>query len=320
MSKILIVDDVPANIKILGELLKGKYEIFVAGNGIKAVQVAKTKHPDLILMDVMMPEMDGFAACNVLKNFEETAEIPIIFITAKTETEDIVKGFEAGGVDYITKPFNSAELDARVKTHLELKKSREELKKYAQQLEDLNQELSLKNTQLNQVMENLHLAAMTDPLTRLANRRYITEKAKEEITRFKRTGRNFAFILGDIDYFKKINDQYGHECGDYVLKFVAEIMRAGIREQDCLARWGGEEFLFLMPETDLEGSQTVAEKLRQKVQEAKIFYGENDLSVTMTFGVAVFDQSDGMDDSIKKADLALYTGKEKGRNCVVALA
>ncbi|MDA8441719.1 MAG: diguanylate cyclase [Peptococcaceae bacterium] len=316
MHTILIVDDVPANIKILGELLKGKYEILVANNGNKAVQIARSTLPDLILMDVIMPDIDGIAACNILKQHKETAEIPIIFITAKNETDDIVKGFEAGGVDYITKPFNPSELNARVKTHLELKMSREELKNYAQQLEDLNRKLGFTNSQLNSAMEKLHVAAMTDPLTGLANRRNITEKIKTEINRFKRTQRMFSFIIADIDFFKTINDAYGHECGDYVLKYIADLMQAEIREQDMLARWGGEEFLFFVPETDLEGAKTIAEKLRAKVERFPILYADNKISLTMTFGVAIFSPTEGMDASIRNADNALYKGKARGRNRV----
>jgi len=135
MKKILIVDEYPANIKVLGELLREKYEVLVATNGLKAVTLAREKAPDLILMDVMMPEMDGFSAASIIKKDKLTEEIPIIFITAKGETEDIVKGFEVGGQDYITKPFNPQELFARVNTHLELQQSKQALKDYAIELE-----------------------------------------------------------------------------------------------------------------------------------------------------------------------------------------
>ncbi len=197
MPKILIVDDIPANIKILGELLKGKYDILVAGNGSKAIKVAQMKLPDLILMDVIMPEMDGFTACKALKNFPETAEIPVIFITAKNETDDIVKGFEAGGVDYLTKPFNPAELDARVKTQIELKKSREKLKNYTQRLEELNQELSQRTTDLEYANNELrqaknHLLQTSGDLKRLLDN----------------AGQGFLYFNGDLH----CGNQYSAEC------------------------------------------------------------------------------------------------------------
>jgi diguanylate cyclase (GGDEF)-like protein len=319
MQKILIVDDVPANIKMLGELLREHYEIFVTNNGSKAVQIAEAILPDLILLDVVMPEMDGFSACTILKGISKTAEIPVIFITAKNESEDIVKGFEVGGIDYITKPFNPAEVNARVKTHIELRKTREELRNYTQRLESLNKELCLKNIQLNEAYDDLRVAAMTDPLTGLANRRHMIAKIEEEIVRFKRNKTIFSFILCDIDNFKAINDQYGHEQGDYILKVIAESMKSTIREQDIVSRWGGEEFLLLLTETDKEGASVAAEKLRSKIEALEIVCNEKRVKVTMTFGVAVFSQEDGIDSTIKKADDALYLGKGKGKNCVVSI-
>jgi len=175
MEKILIVDDLPFNIKILTKLLKD-HQILVADNGSQAIQLAKIHLPDLILLDIIMPDLDGFATCSILKNLAETANIPVIFITALNKTEDIIKGFEVGGVDYIIRPFNSYELYARIKTHLDLKKTREELNNYAQKLEELNKQLALKNIQLSEVMKNLQLNAMTDLLTGLPNRRHITQE------------------------------------------------------------------------------------------------------------------------------------------------
>lgn len=319
MQKILIVDDVPTNIKILRELLAGTYELFVATNGKKAVEIAEAKLPDLILMDVMMPEVDGITACGLLRNRAVTSEIPVIFITAKSDVDDMVKGFDAGGVDYVTKPFHPAELNARVRTHLELKRSREQLQRYGRQLEEVNKELEDRNEQLNDAIEKLHLAAMTDSLTGLRNRRYMTMKIEEEIVRYRRAQRVFSLILTDIDHFKNINDRYGHECGDRVLKHVSKILRSSIREQDYLARWGGEEFLFLLPETDGKGSLAVAEKLRLAIAETSVHCQEPEIRVTMTFGVTEYDQSDNMDTSIREADNALYVGKQRGRNRVVVL-
>lgn len=318
MPKIMIVDDVPTNIKVLGELLKDKYEVLVANNGNKAIQVASAKLPDLILMDVIMPEMDGITACHLLRKQPETSEIPIIFITAKNETDDMVNGFEAGGVDYITKPFNPAELNARIKTHLDLKKSREELRTIAMQLKTLNDELAEKNVQLNNAIENLHKAAMTDPLTGLGNRRFITEKVNEEISRCRRVAMTFSLMIADIDYFKKINDTYGHECGDYVLQSVANALKNGIRNIDDVARWGGEEFLFLLPDTNADGAIIVGERLRQAIEQLPLIYQDQSITVTMTFGVSEYDQSGSMDQTVKTADHALYTGKETGKNRVVS--
>ena len=234
MKKILIVDDYPANIKILGELLRGKYELLVATNGLKAIAIAKEKMPDLILMDVMMPEMDGFSAASVIRKDELTADIPIIFITAKGETEDIVKGFDAGGQDYITKPFNPQELLSRVNTHLELKQSKQAIKDYSGKLEKANRELKESNAKLE-------FMAWHDQLTGLPNRRYMRNRIKDEQVRSARSGRPFALVMGDIDDFKHVNDTYGHEAGDEVLKHISQIFISSLRKQDSVSRWGGEE-------------------------------------------------------------------------------
>ena len=317
MQKILIVDDVPANIKILRELLVGDFELFLATNGEMAVEVAESKLPDLILMDVMMPVMDGITACGILRTKPETAAIPVIFITAKNEVEDMVKGFEVGGVDYVTKPFHPAELNARVRTHLELKASREQLLKSGRQLEYANRQLEDRNDQLNNAIEQLNIAVMTDPLTGLHNRRYMTQAIEQEKLRFKRTQRPFTLVISDIDHFKGVNDNYGHECGDEVLKQVSRTLRGLLRDQDHIARWGGEEFLMMLPETNLKGASAVADRIRLAVAETDTRCSDHEVKVTMTFGVAEFRNIVSVDEIIRNADSALYDGKEAGRNRVV---
>lgn len=319
MQRILIVDDVPANIKILRELLVGNYELFVATNGRMAVEVAEAKLPDLILMDVMMPEVDGVTACGILRGRPATAEIPVIFLTAKSDVDDMVRGFDAGGVDYVTKPFNPSELNARVRTHLELKRAREQLQRYGRQLEEANRQLESRNDQLNEAIDQLHTAAMTDSLTGLRNRRHMTMKIQQELVRFSRSHRVFSLVLADVDHFKQVNDRYGHACGDEVLRNVAEVLRQGLRAQDDVARWGGEEFLLLLPETDVDGALLVAEKLRAQVEQSMVRCETQDIKVTLTFGVTPYDGIANMDGAIREADNALYRGKKRGRNCVVAL-
>jgi diguanylate cyclase (GGDEF)-like protein len=311
MKKILIVDDYPANIKVLGELLRDEFEVLVATNGLKAVALAREKVPDLILMDVMMPEMDGFRAASMIKNDELTEDIPIIFITAKGETEDIVKGFEVGGQDYITKPFNPQELFARVNTHLELKQSQQALKDYSLELEKANMELKELNARLE-------FMAWHDQLTGLPNRRYMRDRIKSEQVRSDRSGKPFALVMGDIDDFKHVNDTYGHETGDGVLKHISAIITASLRKQDLLSRWGGEEFLFLLPETDLNGAMIVSEKIRSSIEAEPYKHEDKSIHLTLTLGVAEFDVSQGIDSAIKRADEALYKGKKGTKNCVVA--
>lgn len=312
MAQILIVDDVPANIKILGELLKDRYQILVANNAEKALQIAAEKLPDLILMDVMMPGMDGYTGCKILKSQPKTRDIPLIFITALNEQEDIVKGFEAGGQDYISKPFNPAELSLRVQTHLELKSSRESLRRYALELEH-------KNRQLENAMEKLEKLATIDTLTNLANRRHMLENLHEEAARCQRHGRTFSVAIADIDQFKKINDTYGHNCGDQVLIDFAATLKENVRLSDMVSRWGGEEFLLLFPETELEGAKLACEKIREIVAGSVIRWEDRQIVVTATFGVSHSETGCDVNEVIKRADDALYQGKRAGRNLVVAL-
>jgi two-component system, cell cycle response regulator len=310
MKKILIVDDYPANIKVLGELLRENYELLVATNGLKAIPIAKEKAPDLILMDVMMPEMDGFSAASAIRKDELTADIPIIFITAKGETEDIVKGFEAGGQDYITKPFNPQELFARVNTHIELKQSKQAIKDYAAELENVNRELKLLNTKLE-------FMAWHDQLTGLPNRRYMRNRIKDEEIRSARNGKPFALVMGDIDDFKHVNDTYGHEAGDGVLRHISQIFISSLRRQDSASRWGGEEFLLLLPETDLNGALVASEKIRSRVELEPYEYNGGLIRLTITLGVSGYEDSQGIDGTIRRADEALYNGKKGTKNCVV---
>lgn len=317
MEKILIVDDVPANIKMLGEILKGSYEIVVATNGDRACKLALECAPDLVLMDVMMPEVDGFTACERLKAQDETADVPVIFITASRTEDDIVKGFKAGGVDYITKPFNPTELFARVRTHLELRSSRESLKRYSRELESINNEMNEKNALLGKALEQITTLARTDPLTGLWNRGHMMERLREEEARSRRNGMPFSLIMCDIDHFKRFNDTYGHECGDLVLKAVSGVLRRSLREQDAASRWGGEEFLLLLPETDAGAACGVARRLREGIATHGLDYNGSRLFVSMTFGVSAYEQAGGVAGSIRNADDALYEGKAGGRNRVV---
>ncbi|MDM8550918.1 diguanylate cyclase [Desulfobacterales bacterium HSG2] len=310
--RILIVDDVSKNIQVVASILKDDgYQMTFAQNGKVALDKIHSHNFDLILLDVMMPGMDGFEVCRRLKQEPSTKDIPVVFLTAKTDTESLVRGFEAGGTDYVTKPFNGVELLARVRTRLELSRSRESLKVAYRELKKTNEEL-LKS------QRKLELAAKTDTLTKLSNRRDIIEKIENERIRFERSGKPFSLVLCDIDNFKVFNDKHGHDCGDFVLVSVAEMMRGKVRKQDGVARWGGEEFLLLLPETDLEGGRILAESLREKISCNYYKYDNHNLRITMTFGVSSFSECVmNIEQCIKMADEALYEGKKRGKNCVV---
>ena len=171
--------------------------------------------------------------------------------------------------------------------------------------------------ELVQKANELEFLSKTDPLTGIYNRRYIIEKMEEESARFRRYGKTFSLIILDIDFFKRVNDNLGHDCGDYVLAEVARLLRQTLREQDCLARWGGEEFLILLPETDAAGSEVLAERLRAGVEERGFVYHDKRISITLTMGICQYTEGITVDEAIRKADNALYEGKKQGRNCVV---
>ena len=288
---VLIVDDVAKNLQLLGNILKKEnYRIAAANNGKQAVAIAGDTSPDLILLDIMMPEMDGFEACRKLKNIPETKDIPIIFLTAKVETADIIKGFKAGAVDYVIKPFNSYELLARVKAHLELKISKDLLE------------------EKNKLLEIL---SITDGLTGLYNHRYIVDALSSRITEATRYRKPLSIGMFDIDYFKKINDKYGHVFGDEVLIKISSVIEETIRKVDIAGRYGGEEFLIVIPDTDSSGAYKTAERIRESIE--KIKWDKDGLKVTISGGVCEFKDEDS-GKLITKADKLLYKAKESGRN------
>jgi diguanylate cyclase (GGDEF)-like protein len=298
--KVLLVDDTPENLDILGHILKGNGLIIsVAPNGEIALKIATQNTPDLILLDIMMPDMDGYEVCKRLKQNKATQEMPIIFISAMAELGDIVKGFKIGGADYVVKPFREEEVLVRINTQLSLRK------------------LLLEK---NELIEELDSLSRIDPLTKVSNRRDIMEKLEGEQSRFERYGKCFSVIMCDIDYFKKVNDLHGHDAGDYVLKQVAMLLRKHIRELDKLSRWGGEEFLIVLPETSLAGAANAAEKMRRSIESYSFEYSGAVLKTTMSFGVSCHANSGvKLEDLLKTADEYLYQAKNQGRNRVISI-
>jgi diguanylate cyclase (GGDEF)-like protein len=308
---IVIVDDVPDNLHLLTGILKDRgYKVRPAPSGTRALATIRMEPPDLILLDIMMPDMDGFEVCRQLKADNGTKSIPIIFLSALTEVFDKVKAFKTGGVDYITKPFQAEEVLARVRTHLTIQAQQKALSVQ-------NEELMRKNALITEQARKLELMATRDFLTGLSNRRDFLDRAGQEEKRFKRTHRPFAFILLDVDHFKQVNDTFGHDCGDRVLTRVARGLEKSLRSQDIPARWGGEEFICLLPETGADGARCVAEKIRSDMEK----HGHDDIdglvSITATLGICVYDGTCAIETCIRRADDALYRGKNQGRNQVV---
>lgn len=310
MAKILVVDDSHVEIKIVRNFLQERYEIIEALTGQEALELAAACQPDLILLDIIMPGLDGFAVCRALKSQPDLADIPVIFITSAINVADIVEGFRSGGQDYITKPFYALELNARIKVHLELRQSQQTLQQYILQMEQ-------KNKELKRMMEKLEVSAKTDYVTELVNRRCMMETMQQEMARLKQKAGQCVLILGDIDNFKKVNDTYGHECGDVVLKTVSECMRSVLDSRNFLSRWGGEEFLMLLPEAGLAEGKQSAEQIREAVARAVFRYRGQSFSLTITLSVIVLTAVSELDESMRVLDAGLYLGKRSLKNCVV---
>lgn len=314
---VLIVDDNSQNLQVLADILEScGYETGFAMSGKQALDYIKLEKPDLILLDVMMPDMDGYETCAILKRDPEYSEIPIIFLTAKVETEDIVKGFQVGGLDYIAKPFNSLELKSRVKTHLELKGSQDELRESFDELREAKNLIEIQNEKLNEVMKQLEILSKIDPLTELYNRRSMIEEMESEEKNCQ-DNCSFTIVMGDIDFFKTVNDTYGHDCGDSVLKDISKVIKLVIRKQDSVARWGGEEFLILFKDYNADNAKELTERIRKAVSTHDFNFNNSKINITMTFGISQYTEGDTLDEVIKRADNALYEGKKAGRNTVI---
>lgn len=293
--KILIVDDEPSNLDILMDLLKSEYKVVAALNGEKALEICRSSlPPDLILLDILMPDMDGYEVCEKLKANDTTKNLPVIFVTAVSEVMDETRGFRVGAVDYITKPYHPPVVKARIKAHMELK---------------------IKSDMLEQL-------AAIDGLTNLYNRRRLDEILGSEWNRCQRSNAPLSLIMIDIDYFKLFNDTYGHAMGDQCLKDVAWTLKDSLkRPTDIIARYGGEEFAVLLPNTDRAGAEMVANKMRDEVESLKIPHSSSEVCgfVTISLGVATVraDFNIGTSvDLVKAADRALYQSKNSGRNRV----
>lgn len=285
---ILLVDDEPANIQLVAGYIKDDYQIKVATSGEQCLKLAAApKQPDLILLDVDMPVMNGYEVCEKLKTDPRTASIPIMFLTAMQTEEDEEKALGLGAVDYLTKPVRPAILIARIKTHIKLKKQHD----------------SLVNM------------AMRDQLTDLYNRHYLLETANHRVARAMRQNIPVSLLILDVDHFKQINDTQGHSAGDLVLKSLAHLLQQECRQEDIIARFGGEEFVIFFDDCNLATAHTVAERIRLRIEELR----PDDINVTASIGVAELDKGkEGFSELVKRADDAMYKAKNSGRNQVIS--
>ena len=292
-STLLVVDDEKQNRLLLTELFEGEYKVIQAKNGLQALERARSHAPDLILLDVLMPEMDGMATIRALKREDATRNIPVIFITALDSPTDEEQRLQLGAVDYIAKPFHPSIVRVRVRNHLQIVHQR-------------------------RLLEQL---AALDGLTGIPNRRRFDESYALEWRRCQRAGQPLSLVVADVDHFKAYNDTLGHAAGDRVLQEVAAVLRQCARRPgDLAARYGGEEFVLLLPETGAQEAQMLAEELRAKLEARGLTHPASPVgaSVTLSIGGASTTpmQAEADPAFFPLADAALYQAKASGRNCV----
>lgn len=336
-GNILAVDDTPNNLRLLSSMLTVLgYKVRSVTEGQMAITAAQSAPPDLILLDITMPDMDGYEVCRLLKANPLTADIPIIFISALDEVSDKVKAFAVGGVDYVTKPFQTEEVLARVENQLILQRLKRQLKEQNEQLQrEIQERLRIEEALTREIQERtraeaalqkaneeLRSLALVDGLTQVANRRRFDEYFYQEWQRLTQAAKPMALILCDLDFFKNYNDAEGHRRGDECLQAVAvELKRSVPFSQSLVARYGGEEFAVILPETDAAAAQRVAETIQANLRKEAIPHPQSEVhtQVTVSIGVAcTHPHRDKLPDTlISITDQALYQAKAEGRNRIV---
>ena len=295
-AKILVVDDDASLKQAAVDTLAGLgYTIETASDGVEALEKVRADPPDLMILDVMMPKMNGLEVCRIVKSFAAESFIPIILVTVKSDIESKVTGLKVGADDYLTKPYNPMELRARVASMLRIKAVQDKIEGKRRELESLS---------------------VTDDLTGLHNHRALQQRLRDEFLRAQRYNAPLSVLMIDIDHFKQVNDKLGHLFGDFVLAEIAKVLGKAVRETDFLARYGGEEFLVLLPQTHFAGSLPVADRIWRSVAQKEFADGKSSVRITVSVGVSFFPNKNvaSADDLLANSDQALYQAKREGRN------
>lgn len=290
-AKILVVDDNNLNVRLLTDILEDEgYDVYSCSNGSEVLDMAHRILPEAILLDIMMPGLDGFEVCKLLKRDFEIKDIPVIMVTAKTDSMDVKKALELGAFDYIKKPIDEVEVIARLQSALRFKQHQDKLKQMA----------------------------MKDGLTNLYNHALLIELFEKELTKQERNGNSISFVMIDIDYFKKVNDTYGHITGDQILRKLSDLLINSIRSCDIVGRYGGEEFGIVLPEANFDAALHICQRIRKNVEDYEFNVDGKSIKITVSLGMYFKSPEDTISSSemIRKSDEALYRAKANGRNRV----
>jgi len=316
---ILIVDDERFFCNLLQNILEDEYHIVIAMNQEEAMSALYKHSIDLVLLDIIMPDVDGYAVCHDIKTNKTYAEVPVIFLTVKNEIEDELKGFDYGAIDYITKPISPPIVKARVATHIALAKATKKLQQHAVELEHLvsqrTVELTREIAEKQKVYEKLHYLANYDQLTLLPNRNLFNERLAYAYKLAKRNNTSFSLLLIDLDRFKHVNDSLGHHIGDLLLEQVGQRLSECLRGVDTIARLGGDEFTVTLTELQHKNDASiVAEKIITELAHPFEIHGQT-IRIGCSIGITSFpDDAVELSTMLKNADMAMYEVKDKGKN------
>jgi diguanylate cyclase (GGDEF)-like protein len=317
--KILIVDDVPKNIQVAASILQSdSYHMAFAQDGPTALSQVESNRFDLILLDIMMPQMDGFEVCRRIRNRPDSRDTPIIFLTAKNDTDSVVKGFDMGAMDYLSKPFNGAELQARVKTHLELYRSRKAIEEVNQRLRLEMAERIKAEEELKRSKEKYRHLSLHDNLTGLFNTRYLYRSLEELVEKGRRRDTTFSLIFFDVDNFKHVVDTHGHLNGSKALAEVAAVLDSCLAEPSYGVAYGGDEFVAVLPGHNKVQAVQKAQEIRARLLRTNFLANvENGVRLQASFGVSTYpDDAENITAILAQADQAMFNVKNKGKNAV----
>ena len=336
-SRVLVCDDDTINLEVVRELLQDDYEVATVQSGEACLAQIWEFQPDVLLLDIMMPGLDGYETCRRVLAEANGSTPQIIFVSARTSTEERLTGYGVGADDYISKPFDLDELRAKVRIHARLRnaivglgRAKEQIEAHSNELERLVMERTAELQTAKERLEGLArelaasnaelaMQARLDPLTKLLNRMAWDEIADREQERSQRFDHPYSIVMIDIDHFKAYNDSKGHQAGDDCLRWVARSIASACRTTEFVGRYGGEEFAVLVPETDLDDGRVLAERIRGAIQELSISHPASPTIDRVTVSIGVASGATGSwEDLLKEADIALYGAKKNGRNRVCA--